>query len=264
MTYIVKTEWLKIKNYRAFWVFSIFYLVSIFLINYIGWTVYQRAISELPISEQILGQPFAFPTVWGTVGWMSSWLLYFPGMIIIMLMVNEFNFKTHRQNIIDGLSRNQFLTVKIVLCLLLAFLITIINSLTALFFGSISPGFFSTAGMENIFYIFLQSVAYIFFALMLAVLFRRSGLAIIIFFIYGLIFEWLITGLTTFQFHMAPAGYFLPLQVSDVLLPIPFGKKQGMSMYPHTPAAYVLVLAILAYISLYVFFARKKFLHDDL
>src|SRR5690349_21236215 len=106
MLHLLKIEWLKIKNYRAFWVFSIFYLVSIFLINYIAWSVYQRAISEQPLSEAILGQPYAFPTVWRTVGWMSSWLLYFPGMIVIMLMVNEFNFKTHRQNIIDGLSRS--------------------------------------------------------------------------------------------------------------------------------------------------------------
>jgi len=261
MLHLLKIEWLKIKNYKAFWIFSIFYLVSIFLINYIGWTTHQRTTQEMPGSEMLLGHPYSFPNVWSTVGWMSSWLLYFPGMIIIMLMVNEFNFKTHRQNIIDGLSRSQFIGVKIVLALLLAVCITLINILTALYFGSVSPGSFSTEGMVNIWYIFLQSVAYIFFALMLAVLFRRSGLAIIIFFLYGLIFEWIITALITFQFKMAPVGYFLPLQVSDVLLPIPFGKQV---MYPHTPAVWILVSAILVYIFIYVFFARKKFLHDDL
>lgn len=264
MLHLLKIEWLKIKNYKAFWVFSILYLVSIFLINYIAWSVHQRTISEMPMSEAILGQPYAFPTVWGTVGWISSWVLYFPGMIMIMLMVNEFNFKTHRQNVIDGLSRGQFIGVKIILALLLAFIITIINFFTSLFFGSISPGTFSTEGMEKVFYIFLQSVAYIFFALMLAVLFRRSGLAIIIFFIYGLIFEWLITATLTFQLKWAPIGYFLPLQVSDVLLPIPFGGKEGMSMYPNTPAAYIMIIAIAIYIFAYVYFARRKFLHDDL
>src|ERR1700694_1611313 len=108
MVHLLKIEWLKIKNYRAFWVFSVFYLVSIFLLNYIGWSTHQRTTHDVPGSEVVLGQPFSFPNVWATVGWMSSWLLYFPGMMIIMLMTNEFNFKTHRQNIIDGLSRNQF------------------------------------------------------------------------------------------------------------------------------------------------------------
>ena len=263
MLHLLKIEWLKIKNYKAFWVFAVLYLVSIFLVNYIAWSLYQRTVKEMPMSEAVLGQPYAFPTVWKSVGWMSSWLLYFPGMIMIMLMVNEFNFKTHRQNIIDGLSRAQFIGVKIVLALLLAALITVINALTSLYFGFRSPGTFSTQGMENVLYVFLQSIAYIFFALMLAVLFRRSGLAIIVFILYGLIFEWLVTAIVTFNFHWAPAGYFLPLQVSDVLLPMPFGKKGGL-IYPDRPAVGILIAAIAVYISAYVYFARRKFLRDDL
>jgi hypothetical protein len=250
MLHLLKIEWLKIKNYKAFWVFSIFYLVSIFLINYIGWSTHQRTTQEMPASEMIIGHVYSFPKVWQTVGWMSSWLLYFPGMIIIMLMVNEFNFKTHRQNIIE-----------IVLAILLAVLITLANVLTAFYFGSVSTGSFSTEGMSYIGYIFLQSIAYIFFALMLAVLFRRSGLAIIVFLLYGIIFEWLITALVTFNFKLAPAAYFLPLQASDVLIPVPFGQKL---FYPDTPATSVLIAAIAAYLFAYVYFARRKFLHDDL
>ena len=147
------------------------------------------------------------------------------------------------------------------MAVLFAVVITLVNILTAVFFGSITKGSFSTAGMEYIGYVFLQSIAYMFFALMLAVLFRRSGLAIIIFFLYGLIFEWLITALVTFNLKATPFGYFLPLQASDVLIPIPFGEKV---FYPDTPDVTVLVIVVLAYIALYVFFARKKFLIDDL
>lgn len=261
MLHLLKIEWLKVKNYKAFWVFSILYLVSIFLINYIAWTTQQRAYEELPGSEQILQNVYVFPKVWQTVGWMSSWLLYLPGMIVIMLMVNEFNFKTHRQNIIDGLTRQQFIGVKLAVCVLLAFLITIINAITALIFGMISPAAFTWEGMEYMLYVFLQAIAYIFFALMLAVLFRRSGLAIIIFILYGLIFEWLATALMTFQFKMAPASYFLPLQISDIMIPIPFGKDV---IYPNPPAFGFVLAGILAYISLYIFFTRKKFISDDL
>jgi hypothetical protein len=261
MLHLLKVEWLKVKNYKAFWVLSILYLTSIFIINYIGWYIEQRTLAEVPPAQAIIGNPHAFPNVWQTVGWFSSWLLYFPGMIMIMLMVNEFNFKTHRQNIIDGWSRGQFIGVKITMAVLLAILITLINIITAIFFGSISSGSFSTEGMENIGFIFLQSIAYIFFALMLAVVFRRSGLAIIIFFLYGLIFEWLITAITTYKFHLTPYSYFLPLQASDVLIPIPFGKKV---IYPDRPEVPVLIAVIAIYIFLYVFFARKRFLQDDL
>jgi hypothetical protein len=261
MLHLLKIEWLKIKNYRAFWIFCAFYIASIFLINYIGWSTHQRTTQEVPGSDAIMGHVYSFPKVWQTVGWMSSWLLYFPGMLMIMLMTNEFNFRTHRQNVIDGLSRNQFIAIKIVLAILLTILITLTNVLTAFYFGSISAGSFSTEGMENIGYIFLQSIAYIFFALMLAVWFRKSGLAIIIFLVYGIIFEWLITGIITFKLHWAPAGYFLPLQASDVLIPLPFGKRL---FYPDTPAVPVLVATIAAYLFAYIYFARRKFLRDDL
>jgi len=261
MLHLLRIEWLKVKNYRAFWIFSVFYLLSIFLINYIAWYIEQRTKSEVPQSAMVIGDSFAFPKVWQTVGWLSSWLLYFPGMIIIMLMVNEFNFKTHRQNIIDGWSRRQFIGVKFATIILFALLITLINAITSLFFGSLSSGSFTLDGIEYLGYVFIQSLAYLFFALMLAVLFRRSGLAIIIFFLYGLIFEWLITALTNFQFKLTPIGYFLPLQASDVLIPMPFGTKV---FYPDSPSTIALIVAVLVYISAYIFFARKKFLVDDL
>ncbi|MCG2616494.1 ABC transporter permease [Terrimonas sp. NA20] len=261
MLHLLKIEWLKVKNYRAFWVFSILYLASIFLVNYIAWSVVERTQSQAPAASMVLGSPFAFPKVWQTVGWFSSWLLYFPGMIIIMLMVNEFNFKTHRQNVIDGWSRKQFIGVKIAIVVLFSVLITVLNAITSIFFGSLSGGGFSFEGMEYLIYIFFQSLAYLFLALMLAVLFRRSGLAIIIFFLYGLIFEWLICGLLTFQAKATPFSYFLPLQTTDVLIPIPFGEKV---FYPDAPSAIALIIGVLAYITLYVFFARKKFLVDDL
>lgn len=263
MLHLLKIEWLKVKNYRAFWIFTILYLASIYLVNYIVWTLQQRAFRAMPMAEQLLKNVYAFPKVWQTVGWVNSWLLYLPGMIIIMLMVNEFNFKTHRQNVIDGLSRQQFIGVKILLCVLMAALITVINVITGFIFGSLAPGTFSWEGFENVGYIFLQSIAYIFFALMLAVLFRRSGLAMIIFILYGIIFEWLVCALITFNFHWTPFGYFLPLQVTDVLLPIPFdiGKK---AMYPDLPSLTVLIVVLTAYLFAYLFFTRKKFVTDDL
>jgi ABC-2 type transport system permease protein len=137
----------------------------------------------------------------------------------------------------------------------------VLNFFTALSFGTMTPGEFSTKGMEYMGYVFLQSLMYMFFALLLAVVFRRSGLAIIIFFLYGIIFEWLIAATLTFQFKLTPFSYFLPLQTSDVLIPFPFGKEV---FYPDTPGVGVLVAGIVVYIGLYLFFTRRKFVTDDL
>lgn len=144
---------------------------------------------------------------------------------------------------------------------LLSVTITLLNFISAIIFGKMTAGEFSTNGIEYMGYVFLQSLAYIFFALLLAVLFRRSGLAIIVFILYGLIFEWLITALLTFPAKLTPYSYFLPLQTSDVLVPFPFGKDV---FYPNMPAVGALIAGIVVYVSLYVFFTRKKFVTDDL
>jgi hypothetical protein len=216
----------------------------------------------MPASQILLGSPYAFPKVWQTVGFMSSWLLYFPGILFIMLFTNEFNFKTHRQNIIDGWTRKEFISVKFVFALLFSLAATLFNFLVALLFGLITTGsHFSFTGLENVGYIFIQTFAYITFAMFLAILFRKSGAAIAVFFLYGLIFEWLFTVLINFKMDLNPVGYFLPLQVTDVMLPIPFGNKV---IYKDAPDVWILVLASIIYICGYYFFALRKFTREDL
>jgi ABC-type transport system involved in multi-copper enzyme maturation permease subunit len=262
MLHLLKIEWLKVKNYKAFWIFSILYAFAILGINYTGFYVNELTVQNVPMGEVLLGSPYSFPKVWGTVGFMSSWLLYFPGILFIMLLTNEFNFKTHRQNIIDGWTRKQFISVKFVFAILFSLVATFFNFLVALLFGLITTNsHFSFIGMENVGYIFIQTVAYITFAMFLAVLFRRSGAAIAVFFLYGLIFEFIITMLINHKLNLSPVGYFLPLQVTDVMLPIPFGTKV---IYDNAPDVWILVIASLAYIFGYYFFALKKFTTEDL
>jgi ABC-type transport system involved in multi-copper enzyme maturation permease subunit len=262
MLHLLKIEWLKVKSYKAFWIFSILYSFAILGINYTGYYINELTLESMPQSQLLLGTPYAFPKVWQTVGWMSSWLLYFPGILFIMLLTNEFNFKTHRQNIIDGWTRKEFVTVKFVFAILFSLVATFFNFLVALLFGSLTTGSsFSFEGIENVGYIFIQTVAYITFAMFLAVLFRRSGAAIAVFFLFGLIFEWLITALINFKLDISPIGYFLPLQVTDVMLPIPFGKTV---IYKDAPAEYALILGSLIYICGYYIFALRKFTRDDL
>ncbi len=262
MLNLLQIEWMKVKSYKAFWIFTILYFFAIVGINYTGFYVNQLTVQSLPASTILLGTPYGFPKVWQTVGWMSSWLLYFPGILFIMLLTNEFNFKTHRQNIIDGWSRTQFISVKFVFALLFSIVATIFNFLVALLFGLLTKGsVFHLEGIENVAYIFIQTFAYISFAMFLAFIFRRSGAAIAVFFLFGLIFEYLITVLINYKMDLTPVGYFLPLQVTDVMLPIPFGNQV---IYKGSPAVYILVIASLLYIAGYYIFSLRKFRTEDL
>ncbi len=141
MLHLLKIEWLKVKNYKAFWIFIILYLFAILGINYIGYYINEITVESMPASQVLMGTPYAFPKVWQTVGFMSSWLLYFPGILFIMLLTNEFNFKTHRQNIIDGWTRKDFVTVKFVFAFLFSAAATIFIFLVALLIRDDHNGF---------------------------------------------------------------------------------------------------------------------------
>lgn len=259
---LLQTEWLKIRHYRAFWVFTILYFASIAGINYIGFYINEVARANVPVTEILVGSPYSFPRVWGTVGFMSSWLLYFPGFLFIMLLTNEFTFKTHRQNIIDGWERKDFINVKFIFAFIFSVLATLFNLLIAFLFGWFAKSSdFSWSEFHLVGYIFIQTLSYISFAMLLAIVFRKSGVALAVYFLYGLIFESLISGFLNGKLHLSPVGYFLPLQVTDTLLPLPFGKSL---FYADLPQEWVLVLVSLIYLGLYYFLALYKFNRDDL
>src|SRR6476620_12789663 len=119
MLHLLKIEWLKVKNYRTFWILGGLFLLSIFGINYIAFSIHEEQ-SKSAMANAIMGSPFNFPEVWHTITYMSSFLLFIPGLLMIISITNEFSFKTHRQNIIDGLSRTQFIHVKLASVVILA------------------------------------------------------------------------------------------------------------------------------------------------
>lgn len=262
MLHLLKVEWLKVKHYNAFWIFTILYAFAIIGINYTALYLNELTIQNVPMSGALMGSPYAFPKVWGSVGYISSWLLYFPGILFIMLFTNEFNFKTHRQNIIDGWTRQQFISVKFVFAALFSLAATLFIGLVALGVGFTATGSrFSVEGMEKLFLIFIQTFSYLSFAMLLAVLFRRSGAAIAVFFLYGLIFEFILSSLINLKLELTPLGYFLPLQITDTMLPIPFGKEV---LYKGAPAMWIIILTSIVYLLVYYVFTLRKFTKDDL
>src|SRR5579872_6832208 len=95
--------------------------------------------------KTVVGSPFAFPDAWQTISYNSApFLLILPALLIITLTTNEFTFRTHRQNIIDGWNRKQFVTVKLVELVILAAICTLVVGITTLLFGlvanSLPPG----------------------------------------------------------------------------------------------------------------------------
>jgi ABC-2 type transport system permease protein len=201
---------------------------------------------------------FTEDNIWATTTFFTGFLLYLPGMVIINLFINEVNFKTHRQNIIDGWKRETFIYTKIGLIFCISVVVMIMNLIATFVMCQVTNVPFTFSRLDILAFSFLQSFIYLMFALLLATFFRRSGIAIIVYFLYGLLLEWLLFWLV--REVSKEAANFLPLQVADSLIPFPI--KGGP--YDSIPAVYYVLIGALIYLGLYIYLTTRKYKYDDL
>ncbi|MHA4808583.1 ABC transporter permease [Flavitalea flava] len=267
MLRLLQVEWMKIKNYRTFWILLAITLVSIPGVSYLFYNGFSNTFPKVN-GKSALGSPFAFPDVWQTVSWNSSLLFIIPAILIITLTTNEFVFKTHRQNVIDGWSRNQFISVKLVQVFLLSVLTTLTVALTSLAFGFIGnkvPAEISIWQESRfVLFYFVQMVSYSLIAFLLSMLIKRAGLALGIFFIY-LIVENIVVGVLR-NLYKSKAADYLPEEVTDKLIPFPYAKgiisSEGPGVWESHIPTYLLVAFL--YIVVYCLFTGRRFLKSDL
>ncbi len=265
MMHLLKIEWLKIKGYKTFWVLTTLFLVSIVGINYFVFNIKEDISKGSAQANAIIGSPFDFPNVWHTVTYFSSFLLFIPGLMIITSITNEYTYKTHRQNIIDGWSRQQFIHVKIMLIIIVSILSTLFVFLTALAFGFFAGGHFSSGKIEFIGYYFIQSMSYGMLALLLSILIKRSGLSIGLFFLYSFIIENFVGAILNNMGGIKSAsgpGDYLPLNTTDNLIPFPFFRN--IVRFGEPPSLYVLLGLSAVYLFLYYFISVRRFQTQDL
>ncbi len=271
---LLKIEWLKIKNYKAFIILIVFFALGIFTANYIVFSVFKNMINESKATV-LIGQfnPYDFTNTWQTTSYTAGFLLILPALLLIILVTNEYTFKTNRQNIIDGLSRTQFVNVKMMMAILLAAFSTILVMLTAMIFGFMSKTSFSFSGFSHVGFFFLKAVSYNLLAVLISVWIRRTGFAIGIYFIYlgaeniisQLLDVWSIKLRNNHVIDLGSMGDYLPMNASDALLAFPNNplKSLAQSALP-TDYFWVDVCLAIIYITLFYWLGRRHVIRKDL
>ncbi|MCA6440162.1 MAG: ABC transporter permease [Sediminibacterium sp.] len=226
MRSLVTIEWLKIKKYPAFWWMLIIVLLTYPGINIMFYYVYEKVITGKEMTNNIakllLGNPFVFPEVWQTVAYFSSFFVLLPSILVIMLVTNEYTYKTHRQNIIDGWSRNEFLLSKLIDVAIISLVATLVFALVAVSFGIFVNINSLSRWAEQLHIIplfFIQTFAQLSIAFLLAYLVKKAFMALGIFLFYYLIVENILVVYLRHKNIMI--GRFLPFEVSDRILVAP-------------------------------------------
>ncbi|MFT4697447.1 MAG: ABC-2 type transport system permease protein [Flavobacteriaceae bacterium] len=174
---------------------------------------------------------FNFPYVWHFNSWMTAWLKIFFAIVIVSIVANEYSNRTLKQNLIDGLSKREFLTSKVLTVLLFSFVSTIFLFIISLTLGLIFSDYneFSIifSDLEYLFAYFLKLFSFFSFCMFLAFLVKKSAFAL------GFLGLWqVIEGLIAilFQYIKVKTGTdlfesvynFLPLNAMSDLIEEPF------------------------------------------
>ncbi len=162
---------------------------------------------------------YQFPNIWQFFPWVASWFNIFLTIVLITLVGNEFSFRTFRQNVIDGLSRNDLIKGKLILIFTIAVYTFIIVLIAVLIFGVIFTKEFSLQIIFDNSYLilvyFVQAIGYMTLGLMFAVIFRNNALSIILFLLY-----FPVEGIFRLFFKAEYRAYF-PLKIISNLTPRP-------------------------------------------
>ena len=222
MKQLLSIEYAKLKKLTSIKVIFLVYVAIVPLwMLFMGFFFRSSPSPELFPNEETM---YSFPGVWRFITYSASWFNVLMGITVVIITCNEIQFRTMRQNVIDGLTKKQFILGKFLVILCIAAIVSLYTAIVGFLIG----GFYSGFGgfYENIHYVptyFLQTLAYFSFAFFFAVLVRKPALSII-FFVVSFIVELIIGVIISNSVSQIPYQFF-PLNVFSKLTPNPFFEK---------------------------------------
>ena len=109
MKRLLSIEFQKIQKNRASKILVITYFVLLSLISLIASLKFTIGSLEINIAEQGI---FNFPYIWHFNTYAASLFKLFLAVVIVSMMANEYTYGTLKQNLIDGLSKKEFILSK--------------------------------------------------------------------------------------------------------------------------------------------------------
>ena len=227
MLHLLTIDLKKLIHYRTFWIVCGLYFITLAFSTASGMELLKclaRTVDGFGSKLNIDRIPlYHFPDVWLNLIYFSGIFKTVLAIMTVISITNEFSYRTMRQNIIDGLSRWQFLSSKILtnflLSLLSVVMIMTISFVTGLIYSPALDWNSIFADMEFLFAYFLEIFAFLSFALMLGILVKRSGLTIILLLLARMLEIIVRENIDEGIPWLVP---YLPLESISNLVPVPF------------------------------------------
>lgn len=226
MLRLLNIEFHKLKYSRSSKILAITYFVILSFIALIASIEFNFGDVQIRIADQGI---FNFPFIWHFNTWIAATLKFFLAVVIVSMMSNEYSNRTLKQNLIDGLSKKEFVLSKFYTVIAFALFSTLFVFILTLILGYSFSDYteFSivTREVDFLFAYFLKLVGFFSFCLFLGVLVKRSAFALGFLFVWW-IFENILYLIMRWQFENNSIAdriiQFFPLESMKNLINIPF------------------------------------------
>ena len=219
---------------------------------------------------------FNFPIVWHITTFFASYFKFFFAIVVVSMIGNEYSNKTIKQNLIDGLSKKEFILSKfytiVFFSAVATFLIFIICLVIGLYYSSINEPHLIFRETEFLLAYFVKLVGFFSLCLFFGMLVKRSAFALAFLFVL-FILEWIIYGLLAWKLDESTADKiqnFFPLKSMYKLIDQPFQRiaiskaPNGQDFLYDFAVHWYEIVIVLGWTALFIFLSYRLLKKRDL
>jgi len=179
MLRLLNIEFLKLKYNRASRFLIIAYFVSLSSIALIAAIKFDIGPVKFHLAEMGI---FNFPYIWHFNTFVAALLKVFLLLVIVSMVANEYSNKTLKQNLIDGLSKQEFILSKfymvVAFSLISTFFVFIVSIILGLVYSDFNEPSIIFSDLEFLLAYFVKLLGFFSFGLFLGILIKRSAFAV--------------------------------------------------------------------------------------
>lgn len=278
MNRLLSIELQKIWKNKASKVLILNYFILLSFIALIASVKFNIGFFKFHLAEMGI---FNFPFIWHFNTYIAAWLKFFLAIVIVSMTANEYSYGTLKQNLIDGLSKKEFVLSKFLMVVLFAFCSTIfvfiMSLILGLSFSSYNELDVILMDLDYLFAFFVKLTGFFSFCLFAGVLVKRSAFALG-FLLVWLFIESIIRAFLAFWIFPhsnvdEKIAQFLPFESMSNLIVLPFSRLsairnlQNQIGYENNidySVDYFSILIVLIWTFLFVYFSYKILKNRDL
>ena len=233
MLRLLDIEFHKLKYSRSARILVSTYFILITFIALIASIEFKFGDFEFRVADQGI---FNFPFIWHFNSYIAALLKLFLAIVIVSMMSNEYSNRTLKQNLIDGLSKKEFILSKFYTILAFSLISTLFLFIVSLILGYSFSDFTEISivfsDLEYLLGYFVKLTGFFAFCMFLGILVKRSAFALGFLFIWW-IFESIAYGVLKWKFFRGTdiadnIARFFPLEAMSNLIKEPFTRLKAV------------------------------------